>query len=111
MAPEGQEDQFVTEMADRFLELFNDPEKLQAFSDAAYDHSDRYYEEAVWQAWQGLLADADKRWPAMAEQAHALSNVGVGLGGTTMTAYTLGNRSDEVTINIQATSTWQINKE
>ena len=47
---------------------------------------------------QGLLADADKRWPAMAEQAHALSNVGVGLGGTTMTAYTLGNRSDEVTI-------------
>ncbi|MFR4253656.1 MAG: hypothetical protein ACLT1C_09785 [Weissella confusa] len=27
------------------------------------------------------------------------ADVGVGLGGTTMTAYTLGNRSDEVTIN------------
>ncbi|WP_386085040.1 glycosyltransferase [Weissella cibaria] len=98
-APEGQEDEFVSEMADRFLELFNDPQKLQAFSDAAYDHSDRYYEENVWQAWQGLLDDANKRWPAMAAQAPALSNVGVGEGGTTMTAYTLGQRADEVTIN------------
>ncbi|WP_259715096.1 glycosyltransferase [Weissella cibaria] len=98
-ASEGQEDEFVSEMADRFLELFNDPQKLQAFSDAAYDHSDRYYEENVWQAWQGLLDDANKRWPAMAAQAPALSNVGVGEGGTTMTAYTLGQRADEVTIN------------
>lgn len=98
-APEGQENEFVSEMADRFLELFNDPQKLQAFSDAAYDHSDRYYEENVWQAWQGLLDDANKRWPAMAAQAPALSNVGVGEGGTTMTAYTLGQRADEVTIN------------
>ncbi|KIU25252.1 Glycosyltransferase Gtf1 [Weissella cibaria] len=98
-APEGQEDEFVSEMADRFLELFNDPQKLQAFSDAAYDHSDRYYEENVWQSWQGLLDDANKRWPAMAAQAPALSNVGVGEGGTTMTAYTLGQRADEVTIN------------
>ena len=98
-APEGQEDEFVSEMADRFLEIFNDPQKLQAFSDAAYDHSDRYYEENVWQAWQGLLDDANKRWPAMAAQAPALSNVGVGEGGTTMTAYTLGQRADEVTIN------------
>ena len=98
-APEGQEDEFVSEMADRFLELFNGPQKLQAFSDAAYDHSDRYYEENVWQAWQGLLDDANKRWPAMAAQAPALSNVGVGEGGTTMPAYTLGQRADEVTIN------------
>ena len=53
----------------------------------------------MWQAWQGLLDDANKRWPAMAAQAPALSNVGVGEGGTTMTAYTLGQRADEVTIN------------
>lgn len=97
--PEGQENEFVSEMADRFLELFNDPQKLQAFSDAAYDHSDRYYEENVWQAWQGLLDDANKRWPTMAAQDPALSNVGVGEGGTTMTAYTLGQRADEVMIN------------
>ncbi|MDR0299660.1 MAG: glycosyltransferase [Streptococcaceae bacterium] len=48
----------IEEMAEKFVELFKDDDKLQEMSDKAYKLSERFSEENVWQAWQELLDDA-----------------------------------------------------
>lgn len=51
----------VQEMAERFIELFQDDEKLQRMSDDAYRLSERFSEENIWKSWKELIADANKK--------------------------------------------------
>ena len=55
------------------LKVLRDPELAQQYSTGAYDSSERYSEENVWQAWRSLLDDAERVWPAKlaAMPAHA----------------------------------------
>jgi poly(glycerol-phosphate) alpha-glucosyltransferase len=48
----------VEEMAEKFVELFKDEDKLQEMSDKAYELSERFSEANVWAAWKELLDDA-----------------------------------------------------
>ncbi|AYG00588.1 glycosyltransferase [Lactococcus allomyrinae] len=48
----------VEEMAEKFVTLFSNETLLQSLSTNAYDLSQRFSEERVWQAWQELLRDA-----------------------------------------------------
>ncbi|WP_374284654.1 glycosyltransferase [Lactococcus sp.] len=54
-------DQMVEAMAEKFVELFSDADKLQAMSDKAFELSDRFSEANVWAAWQELLTDANEK--------------------------------------------------
>jgi poly(glycerol-phosphate) alpha-glucosyltransferase len=67
-------DEMVEKMAEKFVELFSEDDKLQEMSDKAYELSDRYSEANVWKAWQELLADAKKKSTAYYE------NITDGLG-------------------------------
>ncbi len=60
-------------MAEAMLKVLRDPELAQQYSTGAYDSSERYSEENVWQAWRSLLDDAERVWPAKlaAMPAHA----------------------------------------
>lgn len=51
----------IQPMADKFIELFSDPDKLQAMSTRSYELAERYSEKNVWRAWQRLLSDAKKK--------------------------------------------------
>ncbi|WP_367341972.1 glycosyltransferase [Limosilactobacillus sp.] len=48
-------------MADRITKLLKEPELLQQMSNNAYQMSNRYSSDSVWQAWQKLLDDAKKQ--------------------------------------------------
>ncbi|MDR3241413.1 MAG: glycosyltransferase [Lactobacillaceae bacterium] len=49
-------------VADKLVELFSDPDKMQEMSDQSYELAKRYSETNVWHAWQELLADAQDSW-------------------------------------------------
>ncbi|MDR0898844.1 MAG: glycosyltransferase [Lactobacillaceae bacterium] len=99
-APDGQEDEFVTEMADKFIDLFTNPEKLQQFSDSAYELSSRYYEENVWKDWQVLIEDANSIWPDMVKATKKPSVNGDGEEGSNISElFPISTRKDEITFN------------
>ncbi|MFB9768584.1 glycosyltransferase family 4 protein [Lactiplantibacillus modestisalitolerans] len=56
------------QLADAMIDLLQSPAKMQAFSKQAYQDSQRYGTDAVWQRWQPLMADA-KRFYQSAEGA------------------------------------------
>jgi poly(glycerol-phosphate) alpha-glucosyltransferase len=64
----------IQEMADKFVELFQDDDELQAMSDGAYRLSERFSEENVWAAWQELLNDAKQK------KINYVADVSKGLG-------------------------------
>ena len=47
-------------LAQEMIKLFKDQELMQKMSDGAYQSSERYSNENVWQAWQELIADAER---------------------------------------------------
>lgn len=64
----------INAMADRFVELFNNPELLQNMSTKSYELAERYSEKNVWRAWKRLLNDAKKK------QISYVEDVTVGIG-------------------------------
>jgi poly(glycerol-phosphate) alpha-glucosyltransferase len=95
-APDGEEGTYTDEMGERLIELFDDPKKLQKFSDAAYDNSDRYYEETVWGDWQSFESDVEKQWKKMVKTATEPSIHGNGINGSDTTDfYPIGARAYE----------------
>lgn len=51
----------INAMAEKLVELFTDDAKLQKMSDASYELSKRFSEEAVWEEWTKLLKDAKRK--------------------------------------------------
>ncbi|MFD0898657.1 glycosyltransferase [Loigolactobacillus binensis] len=49
----------VTALAEAIYTLLSDPQKLQAYSQQAYQDSRRYSETAVWRGWQQLITAAE----------------------------------------------------
>ncbi|MFC4652954.1 glycosyltransferase [Lactococcus nasutitermitis] len=64
----------VEEMAEKFVELFEDDKELQTMSDKAYELSERFSEANVWKAWQELLKDAQNK------DIHFVEPISKGLG-------------------------------
>lgn len=52
------------------IDILKDKKLAQQYSTAAYDSAERYSEDNVWAAWQALLDDADRVWPAKLTAAH-----------------------------------------
>ena len=48
------------DLAKRMIEIFKDKDLMQKLSSQAYDSSERYSEENVWQAWKSLIDDANE---------------------------------------------------
>ncbi|MFL2029802.1 glycosyltransferase [Loigolactobacillus zhaoyuanensis] len=58
----------VAALADAIYTLLSEPVKLQAYSEQAYQDSQRYSEATVWQAWQQLCNAAERYYAGREEQ-------------------------------------------
>lgn len=56
-------------LANAMVKLLNDPAKLQAFSEQAYQDAERYSTDAVWARWQPLMASAKKFYQTESEES------------------------------------------
>ncbi|MFC4651393.1 glycosyltransferase family 4 protein [Lactococcus nasutitermitis] len=64
----------IQEMADKMVELFTNPKKLQEMSTRSYELAERYSEASVWRAWQKLLKDARSK----TKEYHPIITAGLG---------------------------------